>query len=68
MPLGPESDAASPLDDYDGCALIEASSFEKLGKAFEDQYYLEVIRPDEDRFIDKKFGILRARGDDKRII
>jgi hypothetical protein len=66
-PLGPESAAISPLVEYDGCAVFEVRSFEQMAMAFEDQYYIDVIKPDEDNFIDKKFGIVRARGEAKKI-
>ena len=68
-PLGPESpDAKAVLESYDGCAVIEAPSFDVLATAFADEYYRTVIEPDERKFIDKKAGILRARGESKKII
>lgn len=69
QPLGPESaDAKAVLADYDGCAVIEAPDFDVLARAFKDEYYLSVIEPDERKFIDKKVGVLRARGESKKII
>ena len=56
------------MAEYDGVALIEAPSFEVFTAAFRDEYYINTIEPDERRFIDKKVGILRARGDSKKII
>ncbi|KAH8909832.1 hypothetical protein BR93DRAFT_965907 [Coniochaeta sp. PMI_546] len=67
-PIGPEAAGTSVLVDYDGCALIEAPSFEVFSDAFKDEYYVNIIEPDERIFIDKKVGILRARGDSKKII
>jgi hypothetical protein len=67
-PIGPEAGTASPLADYDGCALIEVKSFEQMAAAFKDEYYLTVIAPDEKNFIDKKAGVVRSRGEVKRII
>lgn len=67
-PLGPETGAASPLAGFDGCALFEVRSFEQMAAAFEDEYYLDVIRPDELKFVDTKFGVVRTRGEVKRII
>lgn len=67
-PIGPEAPGKSVLAEYDGCAVIEAPSFEVFSEAFKDEYYLATIEPDERRFIDKKVGILRARGESKKII
>jgi hypothetical protein len=67
-PLGPESNDANPLLDYDGAAVIEARSFEQLTVAFQDDYYQTVIAEDEKKFLDKAAGVLRARGEAKRII
>jgi hypothetical protein len=67
-PMGPESTAGSPLADFDGCALFEINSFEQMAAAFKDEYYLTVIEPDERKFIDKKFGVVRTRGEVKAII
>ncbi|KAB5558215.1 EthD domain-containing protein [Coniochaeta sp. 2T2.1] len=67
-PIGPEAPGTSVLAEYDGVALIEAPSFEVFTAAFKDEYYVNTIEPDERQFIDKKVGILRARGDSKKII
>ncbi|KAI1878214.1 uncharacterized protein JN550_000396 [Neoarthrinium moseri] len=67
-PIGPESKAASPLSGYDGCALLEVKSFEQMAAAFKDEYYVSVIQPDEKKFIDQKVGVLRSRGEVKRIL
>jgi hypothetical protein len=56
------------LSEYDGCAVIEAATFDVLTNAFQDEYYLTVIEPDERKFINKKVGVLRARGESKKII
>ncbi|KAH7041088.1 EthD domain-containing protein [Microdochium trichocladiopsis] len=66
--IGPENpDGAPLLDDYDGCALFEIDSFEQFAAAFEDEYYKTVIEPDERRFIDKQVGVMRVRGEVKKI-
>jgi hypothetical protein len=67
-PLGPESKDANPLLDYDGAAVIEARSFEQLTIAFQDDYYQTVVAEDEKKFLDKATGVLRARGEAKKII
>jgi hypothetical protein len=38
---------------YDGIALFEITSLETFGAAFADPYYVEKIKPDEDRFLDR---------------
>lgn len=48
--------------------MIEVKSFEHMAAAFKDEYYLTVIAPDEKNFIDKKAGVVRSRGEVKRII
>ncbi|KAI0167462.1 EthD domain-containing protein [Pestalotiopsis sp. NC0098] len=67
-PIGPEANAVSPLADFDGCALFEVKSFEQMANAFKDEYYLTVIAGDEKNFIDKKAGVVRSRGEVKRIL
>ncbi|KAH8655365.1 EthD domain-containing protein [Xylariales sp. PMI_506] len=67
-PLGPEATGESPLIEYDGCAVLEAESFDVFTNAFQDEYYQTVISEDEMKFIDKKAGVLRARGESKKII
>ena len=64
VPIGPEMprDGPSPLASYDGYAVIEVPSFEVFAQALKDDYYINVIRPDEDKFVDKKYGVLRSRG------
>lgn len=59
--------AVAPLDDYDGCALFEIDSFEQFSAAFEDEYYKTIIEPDERRFIDKQVGVMRIRGEVRKI-
>jgi hypothetical protein len=66
--MGPETGDASALAGFDGCALFEVQSFEQMAAAFQDEYYLNVIRPDEHKFVDTKFGVVRTRGEVKRII
>ena len=67
-PIGPESSDPSPLVDFDGCALFEIPSFDQFAAAFKDEYYLTVIEPDERKFINKKVGVIRARGEVVTII
>lgn len=53
---------------FDGCALFEIQSFEQFARAFDDKYYINVIEPDERKFIDKKkVGVTRVRGEVRRI-
>jgi hypothetical protein len=64
--LGPEAaDKSAHLDitGYDGCGIIEAPTMEAFAAAFEDPYYINVISPDEDTFVDKNLGALRAKGE-----
>lgn len=39
--------------DFDGAVIWEIPSLEHFLNAFNDPYYLNVIAPDEDRFLDK---------------
>jgi hypothetical protein len=39
--------------DYDGAVIWEIPSLEHFLNAFADPYYLNVIAPDEDNFLDK---------------
>lgn len=41
---------------------------EVFAAAFEDEYYLTKIEPDEHNFVDKKVGVTRIRGEAKRIL
>lgn len=69
-PLGPEVQQAggSPLAAYDGAAVIEVPSFEVFSAAFQDEYYRTVIAEDEARFLDRGAGVLRTRGEAKKIV
>ncbi|KAI8156523.1 Dehydratase aurZ [Colletotrichum sp. SAR 10_70] len=67
-PIGPESRDANSLEGFDGCAVFELPSFEVFAAAFKDDYYLNVIEPDEKNFIDKKAGVMRSRGDMRKIL
>ncbi|KAF9875571.1 hypothetical protein CkaCkLH20_06952 [Colletotrichum karsti] len=67
-PIGPESSDANKLEEFDGCAVFELPSFDVFAAAFKDEYYLQVIEPDEKNFIDKKAGVVRSRGDMKKIL
>ena len=68
QPIGPESKSESPLAEFDGCAIMEVPSFEVFAAAFSDEYYINVIAPDEERFIDKQVGVNRTRGEVKKIM
>lgn len=48
--------------------MFEVKSFEQMANAFKDEYYLTVIAADEKNFIDKKAGVVRSRGEVKRIL
>ncbi|KAI1268324.1 EthD domain-containing protein [Xylariaceae sp. FL1019] len=67
-PIGPESKEESPLAGYDGCAIMEISNFDQFAEAFKDDYYVNQIAADEAKFIDKKVGVVRARGEVNRVI
>lgn len=41
---------------------------DKFAAAFQDEYYKNVIAEDEKKFLDKKAGVLRTRGETKRIV
>lgn len=41
---------------------------DKFVEAFKDDYNQTVIAEDEKRFLDKKAGVLRTRGEAKRIV
>ncbi|KAL6856311.1 EthD domain-containing protein [Trichoderma novae-zelandiae] len=55
-----ESLTATPLPvavmDFDGAVVWEFSSLEHYMSAFADPYYVNVIAPDEDNFLDKSKG------------
>ncbi|RYP79754.1 hypothetical protein DL770_006543 [Monosporascus sp. CRB-9-2] len=66
-PTAPETSEESPLASFDGCAIMEIRDFDQFAAAFQDEYYLNVIAPDEKAFFDIKTGVTRARGEVKRI-
>ncbi|CAH0043415.1 unnamed protein product [Clonostachys solani] len=77
VPLGPEKEkekgqqggeGEDPLGGFDGAAVIEAASWDVLAGAFEDEYYRDVIAKDEERFLDRRAGVLRKRGVVNRVI
>ncbi|KAL7281309.1 hypothetical protein PYCCODRAFT_1476541 [Trametes coccinea BRFM310] len=43
----------NPLPPYAGVAAFEADSPEKILEIFEDEEYLRVVAPDEDKFVDR---------------
>ena len=46
------------MADYDGYAVFDAPSVEKLAEIFDDKEYKEVIHADEENFIDRKRTVL----------
>ena len=42
------------MADYDGIAVFDAVSLEKIMEVFEDSEYKEKVIPDEENFIDRK--------------
>lgn len=67
-PVGPEIASGNMLHDYDGAAVIEVHSFEQFSAAFQDDYYKNVIAEDEKKFLDKTAGVMRTRGEAKKIV
>lgn len=69
-PIGPEKIGGDTdiLRGYDGAAVIEVDSLEVFQKAFEDEYYKEVIAVDEKAFLDKEAGVLRTRAEAKKVL
>ncbi|RYP67651.1 hypothetical protein DL769_005722 [Monosporascus sp. CRB-8-3] len=65
-PTAPESSEES-LGSFDGCAIMEIRDSDQFAAAFQDEYYLDVIAPDEKAFFDTKTGVTRARGEAKKI-
>ena len=43
-----------PVADYDGLAIFDAASTDKIREVFSDQEYKDVVVPDEERFVDRK--------------
>jgi len=48
----PSAPGGIALGNFDGIADFYVRSYEEFTKAFEDPYYLEVVRPDEEKFVD----------------
>jgi hypothetical protein len=70
-PIGPENpngQNADILRKYDGAAVVEVDTLEAFQKAFEDEYYRNVIAEDEKLFLDKSAGVLRTRAEAKKIL
>jgi hypothetical protein len=66
-PLSPLS-TTSPTGSYDGCALWEFKSPEKFKAAFEDDFYITCISPDEASFVDIDNGVMLIRGLGRQIL
>ncbi|CDO76181.1 hypothetical protein BN946_scf185037.g4 [Trametes cinnabarina] len=47
------SEAMNPIPPYAGVASFEADSPEKILEIFDDEEYLRVVAPDEDKFVDR---------------
>ena len=67
-PVGPENPGNNALEEWDGCAVFELESLERFEAAFKDPYYIDTIEPDERNFVNKKEGIMGARGRVKTIV
>ena len=46
------------MADYDGLAIFDAVSFDKIREVFEDKEYNEVVVPDEEKFLDRKRALV----------
>ncbi|RYP07286.1 hypothetical protein DL764_002601 [Monosporascus ibericus] len=51
-PTAPESSEEPPLASFDGYAIMEIRDFDQFAAAFQDEYYLNVIAPDEKALFD----------------
>ncbi|KAL9096540.1 MAG: hypothetical protein Q9163_006431 [Psora crenata] len=47
-----------PAADFDGLAILEAESFEKIREVFADEEYKNVVGADEDKFMDRKKSLV----------
>ena len=45
--------AGFPVADCDGFASFEGPSYEKIFECFQDEEYLNIVVPDEEKFLDK---------------
>lgn len=52
VPGGVPGFPASPEEPYDGIAELWFDDAESIARAFQEPRYLEVIRPDEEKFVD----------------
>lgn len=69
VPIGPEkAGSKDALAEQDRCAIFEIRDFEAFAAAPQGGYHLNTIKPDEDRLIDRTFGVMRIRGQMKSII
>jgi hypothetical protein len=55
------------LQGFDGCAIFEVPNLEIFDNAFKDEFYINNIRPDEEKFVDSKI-IMWSRGAVKKIL
>lgn len=46
-------DSGYPVADYDGIAIFEGPSYEKIIECFKDEEYQKVVEPDADKFMDR---------------
>ena len=51
-------DSGLPCANYDGMAVFDATSMEKIKEVFSDKEYHEVGVPDEEKFVDKQKSVL----------
>jgi len=54
--------------EYDGVALFEIKDIVTFAVGFSDQYYINVISVDEDRFLDKGVNLMRVVGAGTQIL
>ena len=43
-----------PVADYDGLAIFDPVSIDKIREVFSDPEYKDVVVPDEEKFVDRK--------------
>ncbi|KAJ9606731.1 hypothetical protein H2200_008740 [Cladophialophora chaetospira] len=57
-----------PLGHHDGVAIMEAESLEAFLSVYQDKDFLEIVLPDEKRFIDRdKSFVLFGHQEDKKV-
>lgn len=46
-----------PVPDFDGMAIFEGESYEKIMEVFTNEEYNRVVVPDEENFLDRKASV-----------